>query len=334
LTPDEAFEGKSRLKITQKNYIPENKFVIGSNPPIGITSIRLYDKALSEHHANVIYRDAKRSYFTFLLCQNKIRGESTSSRRFPTEIHLLIIRYIGENTSFFIQDNGSKTGTFEKVSPKLAVSLKNDQEFQLSMDTTIRILQVENKQKIAKFEENKRNRNMIKKFLKDGDVKIIGLEQEFSSKLTQELPAFRKNNFKDTRNLDWSSYFTFDISFLKIEVHEQRENKISKYLIFPMDGSLDYFIGRNECSDIFLSSPTCSRRHCKITYNDAKRTWSIIDGAEGLPSLGGTWKSLQTTAEKAEKKPSKETPINQGSKFRLGDNVYEFLYTRKRVKIE
>jgi len=101
-----------------------------------------------------------------------------------------------------------------------------------------------------------------------------------------------------------------------------------------MDGSLDYFIGRNECSDIFLSSPTCSRRHCKITYNDAKRTWSIIDGAEGLPSLGGTWKSLQTTAEKAEKKSSKETPINQGSKFRLGDNVYEFLYTRKRVKIE
>lgn len=333
LTPEEAFEGKSRLKITQKKYIPENKFVIGTNPPIGMTSIRLYDKALSEQHANIIYRDAKRSYFSFLLCQKRI-SSSTCSRKLPTEIHLLILSYLGDNTSFFIQDNGSKGGTYEKVSPKQAVSLKNEQEFQLSMDTTIRVLQVENKPKIAKFEESKRNRNMIKKFMKDGDVKIIGLEQEFSAKLTQELPSFRKNNSKDTRNLDWNSYFTFDISFLKLEVHEQRENKISKYLIFPMDGSFDYFIGRNECSDIFLSSPTCSRRHCKITYNENKRTWNIIDGAEGLPSLGGTWKSLQTVAEKIEKKPSKEMPINPGSKFRLGDNVYEFLYTKKKVKLE
>ena len=333
ITPEEAFEGKSRLKMASKKYIPENKFVIGTNPPLGKTSIRLYDKALSEQHASIIYRDAKRSYFTFLLCQKKINA-ATRSKKFPTEIHLLILSFLGEDTSYFIQDNGSRTGTYERVSPRQAVTLKNEQEFQLSMDTTIRILQVENKPQMPKFEESKKNRNMIKKFMKDGDVKIIGLEQEFSTKLTLELPSFRKNFSKDTRNLDWNSYFTFDISFLKLEVHEQRENRISKYLIFPMDGSFDYFIGRNECSDIFLSSPTCSRRHCKITYNENRRTWSIIDGAEGLPSLGGTWKSLQTTNEKIERKPSKETPVNHGSKFRLGDNVYEFLYTKKKVKLE
>lgn len=344
LTPEKPFENKAQICMNPKNYIAEKTFAIGTNPPPGPNAIKLFDKALSEHHANIHYRDSQRPYFTFFLCLRKIYGPKSLITKLPDEIHLMIQSFIGNAPSYYLQDNGSKTGTYEKISSKHPVSLKDGQEFQLSMDTTIRILQVNRemrekkkttrKAKDESFDKCKKTKNMLKCLMKEGCVKLIGLNPEFMSQLYTELPSFRKNSNKETRNLNWKDNFDFNIPFLKLEVHEQREAKISKYLIFAMEAPFDYLIGRNEWYEIFLSSPTCSRKHCKIAYDDKKKSWNISDGVEGLPSLGGTWRSLQTTEQKAEKKPSEELPINHGAKFRLGDNVYEFLYTRKKVKLE
>lgn len=334
LLPNGVFENQSKLSRDPNHYVPENKFNVGTQPAKDRTFIKLYDKTVSDHHANIIYKDRYRPYFTLMLCQQTLFGKASLFCRFPAEVHRLILKFIGEDVSFFIQDNGSRVGTFERISPSKPITLCSNQEMQLSMDTTIKILQAETKRGDMSLKPNRKDSNMLKKFLKDGDVKFIGLDDKYLEVLACELISFRKNSHYETRRLDWSHELGFSIPFLKLEVHEHKDNIISKYLLFPVEAPFSYSIGRNDCSDIFLSSPTCSRRHCRIIYSKERRTWQMLDGADGTPSLGGTWRSLQTIQEKHEKRPSKEFPIYDGSKFKLGENVYEFSYTRKKVKLE
>lgn len=344
LTPLKAIDRRSlRLPIeeliereTKQQKPRENEFIVGSNPETGDQRVAIVDPTVSSAHAKIIYKDFYAPYFTFMLSQIKIcqmsTGKASLIKKIPSEIHRKILEFAGPKVSFYIEDNGSQKGTFELISevkPKVSLS---GQEIQISADTTILILQVSNK----KFESGKifdsKKENILKKLVKEDKAIIIGsnaLSQRLESECDDENDDFDKKNYDETRNLKWEDNFELSVPFMKLEVRGKM-GRTFRYIILPEDKTT-FSVGRNnKDADIPVCSVLCSRKHCEIKYDFMSGCWTVNDGSQGKSSLAGTWNSLQTIQERKEKKKSKQTPITDGSLFKLGESIFRFSY--KKIK--
>lgn len=315
------------IEIRKKNP-HEQTFEIGSNPQ-GSSQIRLYDQFVSPSQAKIVYKDFYRPYFTFLLCLNKTcfsRYNRTSlSKKLPSEIHRLILDFVGPRTPFFIEDNGSQEGTFELVSSRKPAKLFSGQEIQISPDTRIAFLQVSSRGGGI----DDKTHNKIKKLIKYDHVWVAGYGCAANGdSWCNEIRNFNKDHYEETRDFQWNSDFDLPVSFLKMEVRT-KAGKIQRVLILPHE-KINFIVGRDNDADVRVASVHCSRNHCAINYSNQTHKWTIIDGFRGKSSLAGTWNSLQTIKERKEKIKSKPVPITDGSLFKLGANYFRFSYKKIR----
>lgn len=326
ITSHEVFErslNSFQLK-KQRDYISENTFQIGAEPSTSVTNICFFNTNLSPLHSTIIYKDHLRPYFTFMLCLNKVQSQKCEKcslmSKLPREIHSLIVSFLGETKSYYVRDEGSNSGTYQIVRSNKPTFLRTGQIFKITRDISINILEMNNKGVCFR----QRDYPVMKKLMKHGFVELLGLDSSQVKKL-------KKTRCSHTRDLKWGeSRLEFGIPFVAAEIGDEKKNFTRRYLFFPSTQD-SFLIGRNYEADILIDDLSCSRNHCKIFYDFKAAAWKIVDGWNNVPSLFGTWESLQTIQQKKEKAKSEEVLISDGSKFMFNDCVCDF--TVKKIKI-
>lgn len=247
---------------------------------------------ISRIHCKLIHRYffssgfAPRKKLLFLAKYLKAKG-------LPSGIFLQVYLFLRPKKAIYLQDLGSRTGTFRRLRPNEQITLENGSSFQLGNNVTFVVLYV---------------------------------KEQATSKLMRHILGFPLDRckFHGFATSQPQPDVLQDTPFLVLR-NLNHDSQAAEFVFLKATEGQGFLFGRAERSDVVVNFADISRRHCVIAYKEG--TWALSDGVGQHRSFNGTWFDISKRGPSRKKSPRYELLDNDD--FKVGDYLFN-LRTRGR----
>lgn len=239
---------------------------------------RTHARLLTKYYFSPTFKLKKKILFFFA---------DAKKRRLSIIILSKVVSFLKPIKGLYLQDLGSKTGTFVRLKPSQTFSLKNGTRIKLGSEAEFKVLYMNTK-------KNSRFCSLLK-ILEKGTYGFVGFESSMT-------PAQLSDKFFIALRTKNCSSNLPNILFLA-----QKENE-------------GYLMGRGVDSNVIVNISDISRTHCEIFFEDGN--WLLRDGGEKNNSFNGTWVDLQRKSPNMRCKSEKRLLLDN-DEIQISDTVFK-----------
>ena len=281
--------GREGLFDSAKNTTSSD-VIIGRQPDAPFvmpTDIPLPGPEVSRLHCRIIY---KYLYSQLGRIPKKLRYFILQCRRkgVPPFIPYTVLKYLRPTKGVYLQDLGSRHGTFIRLRPFSNTGLRAGLRLQLASQATLQVLYIHErpKQKIAS----------ILSTIPREECQLIGFEE--TQDIVQQLAGQK---------------------FLVLQILSATSQK--RFAFFLADEENVYLIGRGVKSDLQINLSDISRKHCELFYRAGE--WLVRDGSAEVASNNGTWLALPR--KRRDHRRSEKRLLLPDDQFKVGDHIFQLI---------